>query len=146
MDHMDISRRGVLRYGAAVGVASACAGCIPGSSRKADLVAEPEAGMLRLSADESAGLTEPDSSLLVSVEGGREKILLIQTHDALYAVSSKCSHLGCDVVYDKESGLIVCPCHNSQYALDGSNVKGPARQPLRRYDTVRRQGRVVVAL
>lgn len=146
MDHRDISRRHLLRYGAAIGAATACGGCIPGGSREADLVAEPAAGMLQLSESESARLTEPDSSLLVSLGNGRDKILLIHTHGILYAVSSKCTHLGCDVVYDRESGLIVCPCHNSQYALDGSNRKGPAKRPLQRYDTTRRQGRVIVTL
>ena len=146
MDHKDISRRDVLRYGAAIGAATACAGCIPGGSRKADVVAEPQAGTLLLSEAESAGLTEPDSSLLVSVEGEREKILLIHTGGVLHAVSSRCTHLGCDVLYDRDAAMIVCPCHKSQYALDGSNLTGPAKQPLRRYTAIRRQGRVVVTL
>lgn len=110
------------------------------------MVVPPQAGTLRLGETESAGLLEPDSSLLVRVEGRRDKILLIHTADTLYAVSSKCTHLGCTVAYEKESGRLLCPCHGSQYALDGSNLKGPAQRPLRRYDVHREQGQIIITL
>ncbi|MEU9336266.1 Rieske (2Fe-2S) protein [Streptomyces sp. NPDC048290] len=46
------------------------------------------------------------------------------------AFSSKCTHQGC-AVKDVADGVIVCPCHNSEFsATDGSVRKGPATQPL----------------
>ncbi|EGG43115.1 MULTISPECIES: Rieske (2Fe-2S) protein [Streptomyces] len=46
------------------------------------------------------------------------------------AFSSKCTHQGC-AVSKIADGVIVCPCHNSQFsAEDGSVKKGPATQPL----------------
>jgi Rieske Fe-S protein len=46
------------------------------------------------------------------------------------AFSSKCTHQGC-AVSSISDGVIVCPCHNSQFsASDGSVKKGPATQPL----------------
>jgi Rieske Fe-S protein len=46
------------------------------------------------------------------------------------AFSSKCTHQGC-AVSSISNGVIVCPCHNSQFsASDGSVKKGPATQPL----------------
>jgi Rieske Fe-S protein len=46
------------------------------------------------------------------------------------AFSSKCTHQGCAVSRIAD-GVIVCPCHNSQFsAEDGSVKKGPATQPL----------------
>ncbi|MEV6027539.1 Rieske (2Fe-2S) protein [Streptomyces sp. NPDC052036] len=46
------------------------------------------------------------------------------------AFSSKCTHQGC-AVKDIADGVIVCPCHNSQFsATDGSVKKGPATQAL----------------
>ena len=146
MDRNDMSRRSVLQYSVAIGAVSACSGCIPGGSKKADVVADPKGGTLRLTETEATKLLEPDSSLLVGLEGDRDKILLIHTSDRLYAVSSKCTHLGCDVGYDSESKHIVCPCHGSQYALDGSTLKGPAKRPLQRYEAKRDQGQVVVTL
>ncbi|MFD5592901.1 Rieske (2Fe-2S) protein [Streptomyces griseorubiginosus] len=46
------------------------------------------------------------------------------------AFSSKCTHQGC-AVGSVANGVIVCPCHNSQFSVeDGSVKKGPATQPL----------------
>lgn len=46
--------------------------------------------------------------------------------------SSHCTHLGC-IINREENGKLVCPCHGSQYNLNGVPVKGPAYRPLKRY-------------
>jgi Rieske Fe-S protein len=46
----------------------------------------------------------------------------------LFALSAVCTHLGCTVARS-DDGLI-CPCHHSRFALDGTNVAGPAPRPL----------------
>ncbi|BCM71608.1 MULTISPECIES: Rieske (2Fe-2S) protein [Streptomyces] len=46
------------------------------------------------------------------------------------AFSSKCTHQGC-AVGSVAKGVIVCPCHNSEFSVtDGSVKKGPATQAL----------------
>lgn len=46
------------------------------------------------------------------------------------AFSSICTHEGCPVT-KVEDGVIVCPCHGSQFDIDtGERVAGPARDPL----------------
>ncbi len=46
------------------------------------------------------------------------------------AFSSKCTHQGC-AVGSVANGVIVCPCHNSEFSVtDGSVKKGPATRPL----------------
>ncbi|MDH6629936.1 Rieske Fe-S protein [Streptomyces sp. LBL] len=46
------------------------------------------------------------------------------------AFSSKCTHQGC-AVSSVANGVIVCPCHKSEFSVtDGSVKKGPATQPL----------------
>ncbi|MBP2580738.1 Rieske Fe-S protein [Streptomyces sp. PvR006] len=46
------------------------------------------------------------------------------------AFSSKCTHAGCAVSSVKD-GVIVCPCHQSQFDMaDGSVKSGPAGSPL----------------
>lgn len=46
------------------------------------------------------------------------------------AFSSICTHRGC-AVEDITDGVIVCPCHGSQFSIeDGSVVGGPAPSPL----------------
>jgi Rieske Fe-S protein len=52
--------------------------------------------------------------------------------------------MGCDVLYDKDLGHIRCPCHGSQYGLDGHNIKGPAKRPLAPYKVYTSGGIVVI--
>jgi menaquinol-cytochrome c reductase iron-sulfur subunit len=44
--------------------------------------------------------------------------------------SPVCTHLGCQVFFDRTAKQFVCPCHASVFALDGSVVSGPAPRPL----------------
>jgi cytochrome b6-f complex iron-sulfur subunit len=52
-------------------------------------------------------------------------------HDSqgLYAVDAVCTHLGC-LVEQKPDGRFACPCHGSQFAVDGDLERGPATQGL----------------
>ncbi len=46
------------------------------------------------------------------------------------AFSALCTHKGCPVTHI-EGDAIVCPCHNSRFAIaDGSVTAGPAEKPL----------------
>ena len=48
-------------------------------------------------------------------------------------LSSHCSHLGC-AIHEFKEGKFICPCHGSEFTLDGEAVKGPAYKPLERMD------------
>ena len=138
------SRRDILRLGAAA-AAAACGGCAIFGSRKADVTAEPRQGVVRLTQAQSAALLASEGTLLVKPEGIHDKILVVHLMDHdLYAVSAICTHMGCTVDYKKETGQIDCPCHGSQYALDGSVLRGPAKQPLKRYDVTTENGQVMI--
>lgn len=43
--------------------------------------------------------------------------------------SSLCPHAGCKVS-EVVDAVVVCPCHGSEFSLDGAVVKGPAKKPL----------------
>jgi Rieske Fe-S protein len=47
--------------------------------------------------------------------------------------SSHCTHLGC-FIHEFKEGKFICPCHGSEFTLDGEAVKGPAYKPLERMD------------
>ncbi len=47
------------------------------------------------------------------------------------AVLTLCTHQGCTAV--PQGPRIVCPCHGSTYASDGTVLQGPAEQSLFRY-------------
>ena len=53
----------------------------------------------------------------------------------LYALSTICTHAGCDISYNgsiSTSGLF-CGCHGSQFSPNGDPISGPARSPLTHY-------------
>ncbi|MHC3472289.1 Rieske (2Fe-2S) protein [Streptomyces sp. 7R007] len=46
------------------------------------------------------------------------------------AFSYKCTHVGCPVT-KVENGVIICPCHGSQFSIEDGSVKHvPATKPL----------------
>ncbi|MCI0520913.1 MAG: Rieske (2Fe-2S) protein [Chloroflexi bacterium] len=46
------------------------------------------------------------------------------------AIYQRCTHLGCNVPWDQEANAFVCPCHNSQFTVEGALVSPPAPRPL----------------
>ena len=50
------------------------------------------------------------------------------------AFSTRCSHRGCEV--EPTADRFVCPCHGSEYALDGAVLRGPAERPLEPFRVV----------
>ena len=57
------------------------------------------------------------------------------------ALSTRCMHRGCQV--EPEPERLVCPCHGSEYALDGRVLRGPTQRPLVRF-AVREAGDALV--
>jgi cytochrome b6-f complex iron-sulfur subunit len=54
--------------------------------------------------------------------------LLIRTEKGFSAISLVCTHLGCTV--EQTGDGFSCPCHGSEYSIDGSVLRGPAQKPL----------------
>jgi cytochrome b6-f complex iron-sulfur subunit len=57
------------------------------------------------------------------------------------ALSTRCMHRGCEV--EPSTDRLVCPCHGSEYDLDGRVLQGPTTLPLVRYPA-REQGDAIV--
>ena len=59
-------------------------------------------------------------------------LILRRLPDGEYlALSTVCTHSGCEVRPLPSS--FQCPCHGSEYDLEGRVTVGPAREPLQRY-------------
>ena len=63
---------------------------------------------------------------------GDPVILIRSGGSAFTALSSTCTHLGCEV--RKNRFGFRCPCHGSAFDLDGKVVTGPANEALPVYD------------
>jgi Rieske Fe-S protein len=50
----------------------------------------------------------------------------------LLALDDRCPHLGCRQKWDPERGLFQCPCHGSEFDLEGNVTRGPASRSLPR--------------
>jgi glycine/D-amino acid oxidase-like deaminating enzyme/nitrite reductase/ring-hydroxylating ferredoxin subunit len=50
----------------------------------------------------------------------------------LHAVSSTCTHLGCQVMFNDAERTWDCPCHGSRFDIDGRVLEGPAVRDLAR--------------
>jgi menaquinol-cytochrome c reductase iron-sulfur subunit len=51
------------------------------------------------------------------------------------AFSPLCTHLGCAYRWQGEKNLFTCPCHGSEFNVQGDVTAGPASRPLDRYAT-----------
>jgi len=62
------------------------------------------------------------------------------------AVSRTCTHLGCKLNYRFESKLLICPCHRSEFSIDGRRTNGPAKKDLTVFpvDTQRDEAGVII--
>lgn len=60
----------------------------------------------------------------------KEKTWLVRTKKGLYALLAECRHLGCTPRWEPDEKLFRCPCHGSNYNLEGDVVYGPAANPL----------------
>jgi Rieske Fe-S protein len=53
---------------------------------------------------------------------------LLRDAGGLYAISTRCPHLGCTV--ERQVDGFRCPCHGSRFSLDGVVLNGPAARSL----------------
>jgi cytochrome b6-f complex iron-sulfur subunit len=63
------------------------------------------------------------------VTNGRFYIVRLQDGGFL-AIYHRCTHLGCTVPWDQAAQKFICPCHSSQFDMQGSVENPPAPRPL----------------
>ena len=118
-----IKRRDFLGILGMLAAGAALAGSGLGFLRSVKPVVVPEvSGLIRVGspADFTPGLVKYIPSAKVRLE---------TTDKGVAAMSLVCTHLGC-VVREMHDGF-KCPCHGSQFQLDGKNIAGPAPRPLK---------------
>lgn len=74
-----------------------------------------------------------------------EKVVVVRDPvdaTAVVAMSSVCTHKGCVVGW--QGAEFVCPCHQSKFSAEGAALKGPATEPLAKYEAMVEGGVVLV--
>jgi Rieske Fe-S protein len=74
---------------------------------------------------------QPGEGAIAQLDGN--KVAAYRDDDGtLHAVSSTCTHLGCQVKWNSGDRSWDCPCHGSRFSPDGDVLNGPAVKPLER--------------
>jgi Rieske Fe-S protein len=75
-----------------------------------------------------------ENGKIIAHPGEQEQLTAVVTQPTageFKAFSAVCTHMSC-TVGEIKNGLIICPCHGSEYSIkDGSVTRGPAPKPLR---------------
>jgi Rieske Fe-S protein len=71
-------------------------------------------------------------------------IYVTKTADGYRALSSKCTHKGCEVLWVSARKVFQCPCHGGIYDNNGKNTAGPPPRPLASLPTKVQDGSVFV--
>lgn len=61
----------------------------------------------------------------------RRVVYLLRQGDAVRALDSTCTHLGCRTAYNPVSSCIECPCHGGVFNAEGAVIGGPPPAPLK---------------
>ena len=66
--------------------------------------------------------------------------ILFDKNDTCWALSRKCTHLGCKLNYLEEKDILECPCHQSKFnSTTGAVIEGPAKKALQFYTVEKRE-------
>jgi Rieske Fe-S protein len=68
---------------------------------------------------------------LVVVDGKKRAVFRSESGE-LTILSPVCTHLGCDVRWNREASSWDCPCHGSRFGPGGNVINGPAVADLKK--------------
>ena len=130
------SRRDFLKTLGAVVVSSAGAPLLlNGCAGMATLRTQVAQNQIRLNKEETQALNTANGILVVKAPQLPGPIILRNLAEVgIVAVSSICTHRGCEVRPMPHS--LQCPCHGSEYDELGEVLEGPATRPLKRYEVI----------
>lgn len=66
-----------------------------------------------------------------------QDFILFVGEDGPWAISRRCTHLGCRLHFIDKEEVLQCPCHHSRFSPKGKLISGPAKDDLENYKVVR---------
>ncbi|MBD2413864.1 cytochrome B6 [Nostoc calcicola FACHB-389] len=81
----------------------------------------------------SAELDKTGELLAKNSPAGPVLVVGTSKSENLTAVNPTCTHAGCTVGWKADTKKFVCPCHGSEFGVDGKVQKGPATEALKTY-------------
>jgi len=113
-----------------------------GASKAVDLKVNLPKPMGEIADGDAVKFDAPKASAFTMVDGGGDNApgdyafggFLVKDAGKLTAFAVNCSHLGCSIAVNKDARRFECPCHGSQFHLNGTVLHGPAVAPLSHLD------------
>ncbi|HAK87818.1 MAG TPA: hypothetical protein DHV16_09420 [Nitrospiraceae bacterium] len=79
------------------------------------------------------------------LEGKVKQLVYVKVNgEEVFALSATCTHLGCNVNFDEQSGNFKCPCHSGVYDATGENVSGPPTHSLAKLEAKVEDGKLMI--
>lgn len=74
--------------------------------------------------------------------------ILFDNGETTWALSRRCTHLGCTINYYEKDGILECPCHQSRFSTKGIVLHGPAKKnlPLYKVEKLKNDGGYIVTI
>ncbi len=123
---------GTTAQSAAPAASSASAQAAGGATTSSGSSAAEVGTVSQLDSAGAISFTVPTSTGNPNVVPGDPAVLLKLHNGSIVAFDAVCTHQGCPVEYDPQSGFLACPCHGAMF--DPNNkaavVAGPAPLPL----------------
>ncbi|MEC9348654.1 MAG: ubiquinol-cytochrome c reductase iron-sulfur subunit [Planctomycetota bacterium] len=69
----------------------------------------------------------------VPVQFNGKKVYVLKVGDSLRAFDAKCTHLDCNVNWNKGVRGFHCPCHGGAFDTSGKVTRKPPQEPLREF-------------
>jgi glycine/D-amino acid oxidase-like deaminating enzyme/nitrite reductase/ring-hydroxylating ferredoxin subunit len=118
------------RYGELFRASRFKASALPSvASENLDTVSHLVGGHLKPASEEPLANLASGDGRVTKVDG--EKLACYRDKDGVvHALSSVCTHMGCQVSFNAVERSWDCPCHGSRFDIDGKVLDGPAMRPL----------------
>jgi cytochrome b6-f complex iron-sulfur subunit len=125
---MEYSRRIFIRQMGAL-TASVCGLGLAGCASKFLVAGEDSGKLIRIRRSDAEG----KSGLIVKSSLLEAPVFLSRAEEGFTAVLMLCTHKSCGLSYTGR--ILSCPCHGSEFGLDGKVLAPPADTDLRKFKT-----------
>ena len=154
-----VSRREFIVGGtAAVAVSCTCLGGVSGCSMAvfrskavklpADAYSKSDSGSLEIDLAQAEGLKEIGGAIKIVDRNLPDSLIIVRKSENEYiAASLLCTHGKQEINYNSEEQKFICASvGKSEFGMDGSLLKGPAKKPIPAYNTKVEDGKLIVVM
>jgi len=92
---------------------------------------------------EAGNLNSFQPNTVTAFRGGRFYLARLED-GGFMALSLRCTHLGCSIIWEDAKKKFICPCHSSAFGINGEVQNPPAPAALDYYPVIIENGKVKV--